>query len=204
MGRKPLAAFAATFFVAATLGATGAQAKEPRLAATAIVSCFYGGQAELVTRVGGLETAGPVPERLVVALSAEPACAGAYSLLAKGGFELVHRLAVLPGGGGEVDGRDFLVWQRGNSPAPARPSARSTTVLLRCSYTVAGGTVTTQVVGSEVAGPMSAALAAALAARPSCAEAYASLGGAGFVLLSAARAATTGETDGADLLVWQR
>jgi hypothetical protein len=207
MGRKPLAAFAATFFVAATIGASGIQAEQPRLAPTVILACDQGGDNELVTRVPGSETAGAVPERLAAALQAEPSCAQAFSLLAQGGFALVHRVAGSPGefdGDGDVDGRDFLVWQRSNAPAPARPSARSTTVLMRCGYTVAGATLTTQVVGSEVAGPMTASLAAVLASQPSCAEAHASLGGAGFVLLSAARAAATADTDAQDFLMWQR
>lgn len=205
MDRKPLAALAVTLFVAGTLGVTAAQAKEPKLAATALVSCYYGAGAEFFTRVAGVETAGPVPDGLVVALSAEPACAGVESLLAKGGFELVHRLAGPSGDfddDGDVDGRDFLVWQRGSSPAAAKPSERPTTVLLRCSYMVADEHRMTRVVGSEIAGPIGASLAAALAARPSCTEAYAALAGAGFRLLSAPAAA--GAVDAADYMVWQR
>jgi len=195
--------FAATLFVAGMLGSTGAQAQVRESAATVIVACDHYRPPEFATHVSGVEAAGRMPDSLAAALQAGTSCAEVFNLLARGGFELVHRLAGAAGDfDGDVDGRDFLTWQRGGSPAPARPSARVTTVLLSCEYVVADS-LTTQVAGSEIAGAIDAALAAALATRPSCAEANAALAGTGLRLVSAAAAPAASGVDASDLAVWR-
>jgi hypothetical protein len=203
MARTQFAALAATLFVAGTLGSTGAQAQEREFAATVIVACDHSGRTALVTRVSGVETAGSVPADLAAALQVGTSCAEVFNLLALGRFEFLDRLTGTPGdynGDGDVDGRDFLIWQRGGSPAPARPSPRVTRVLLKCEYVVADRLIT-RVVGSEVAGAIDASLAAVLAARPSCAEAYAALAGARFGLVSAGPAPAASGTG--NLADWQ-
>jgi translation initiation factor 1 (eIF-1/SUI1) len=205
MARRQFAALAATLFVAGTLGSIGAQAQGRKFAATVIVACDHSVGTELATRVSGIETAGRVADSLAAALQARTSCAEVFNLLALGGFELVHRLAGPSGdynGDGDVDGRDFLIWQRGGSPAPARPSVRVTTVLLSCEYEVTDRLVT-RVAGSEIAGAIDASLAAALATRPSCSEAYAALAGAGFGLVSAGPAPPASPLSASDLADWQ-
>jgi hypothetical protein len=196
---------AATLFVAGTLSSTGAQAQPREFAATVIVACDHSARTALVTRVSGVETAGRVPDSLAAALQAGSSCAEVFNVLAQERFDLVHRLVGAPGdfnGDGDSDGRDFLIWQRGSSRAPTRPSARVTTVLLRCDYVVADGLMT-RVAGSEIAGAIAASLAAALATRPSCAEAYAALAGAGFGLVSVAPAPAADGADYSDFAMWK-
>jgi len=200
MLRRQFAALASTLFVAGTLGSTVAQDKASEFAETVIVACDHSAGTPLVTRVSGVETAGRVDE-VSAALQVGTSCAEVFNSLAEGGFELVLRTPGISGdfdNDGDVDGRDFLVWQRGGSPAAARPSRRVTTVLISCEYVVAD-TLMTRVAGSEIAGRIDASLAAALAARPSCAVAYAALAGAGFGLVSAA----PGPAAGGGLADWQ-
>jgi hypothetical protein len=206
MARRQFAALAATLFVAGTLGSIGAQAQGRKFAATVIVACDHSVGTEFATRVSGIETAGRVSDSLAAALQARTSCAEVFNLLALGGFELVHRLAGASGdynGDGDVDGRDFLIWQRGYSPQPSLPSARVTTVLLSCDYEVVADRLVTRVAGSEIAGAIDASLAAALATRPSCSEAYAALAGAGFGLVSAGPAPAASPVSAGDLAVWQ-
>ena len=196
--------FAAILFVAGFLGSTGARAQEREFAPTVIVACDHGG-GEPASRVSGVETAGRMPARLAAALQAGASCAEVFNLLARERFELAHRLTGASGdydGDGDVDGRDFLVWQRHTSPAPARPSARVATVLLGCEYVVADDLVT-RVASSETAGAIDASLAAALATGPACAEAYAALAGAGFGLVSGAPAPAASGVDAADFAIWR-
>lgn len=205
MVRVQFAAIAATFFIASTLGSTGVQAQEREFAATVIVACQHSGQAQLTSRVSGVETAGRVPAGLAAALQAGTSCAEAFNLLALGRFRLLHRVKGATGdydGDGDVDGRDFLIWQRGGSPASARPSPRVSTVLIRCEYLLTD-TLMTRVAGSEIAGAIDASLAAVLATRPSCADAYAALAGVRFALVSAASAPAASQVDASDYAIWQ-
>lgn len=206
MVHRQFAAIAATFFIAGTLGSNGVQAQEREFAATVIVACQYSGQALLTSRVSGVETAGRMPAGFAAALQAGTSCAEAFNLLAGGRFALVHRVKGATGDfddDGVVDGSDFLVWQRGVSPAPTRPSSRMATVLLRCEYLVTD-TLVTRVAGSEIAGAIDPSLAAALANRPTCADAYAALAGVQFGVVSAAPAPSASQVDASDFSVWQR
>jgi hypothetical protein len=152
MSRRKIAAIAATLLFAANPFGAGAQERDR--AGVVIVACDHGGRSGLVTRVSGVEASGRVPERLVAALGAETSCAVAFNMLRGAGFELVHRLPAVQGDfdtDGDVDGRDFLIWQRGHGSSAAQPSERTMTVLLRCDHRVADGLLT-RVAGSETAG----------------------------------------------------
>jgi hypothetical protein len=189
--------------VCGTLGGTVARAAEGDVLETAIVACNHGGDPAFATHVAGIQLAGPIPDRLIAALEAESSCARMFSRLARAGFVLIHRLQGVQGdfdGDGDVDGRDFLVWQRGNAPLPGASMA---TVLLKCEY-VAGDGLKTRVVGREIGGAISTTLRAALADLETCAQADGVLAGAGFEFVSGGPAPTANQVDGSDFLVWQR
>jgi hypothetical protein len=75
-------------------------------------------------------------------------------------------------------------------------------VLVRCDYLVADDLVT-RVSGIETAGAVSVRLAAALAAGPSCAEAYVLLADEGLGLVSAEPAPVADGISASDLADWQ-
>mgnify|MGYP001099816477 CR=1 FL=1 len=110
--RHHLAALAASIVIATTLTTAPALAQERERTATVILQCDYLSSDGFRTRVAGVETAGAVPARLAAALASEISCSQAATLLADAKFELVHASAVHHAADSDVDGRDFLVWQR--------------------------------------------------------------------------------------------
>lgn len=110
--RHEVAAVAAFISITTTLATAPALAQERERAATVILECSYQSVDGFRTKVEGAETAGPVPARLSAALASEITCAQAATLLASAGFALVHASTSHPSAASDVDGRDFLIWQR--------------------------------------------------------------------------------------------
>jgi len=114
--RHHIAAIAASIVVATTLATAPTLAQERERTETVILMCDYLGRDGFSTRVAGVEAAGPVAARLAAALASEISCAQAATLLADAKYELVHASVVHHADGSDVDGRDFLVWQRSLGP----------------------------------------------------------------------------------------
>lgn len=114
--RHHMAAFAASIVIATSLAPAPSLAQERERTATVILKCDYLSRDGFRTRVSGVEAAGPVAARLAAVLVSEITCAQAATLLADAKYTLVHASRADFSGDGDVDGRDFLVWQRGTGP----------------------------------------------------------------------------------------
>ena len=92
------------------LTADTVQAMKMKKGTTVIVKCTYDSDLDpaatgFATQVAGVETAGPRPPHFETGMS----CAEAFNRLNNAGFKLVHSGPIVQ----NVDGNDFLLWQRG-------------------------------------------------------------------------------------------